>query len=99
MATPLKHSSPLAGNVLILTAAKMLAGLSFASAKPKSAAVKVLVPSSDTVTVASKPVGASLTGASLTGVTLTVMVLALGSRSTPPLAVPPLSRTWKVKLA
>ena len=33
------------------------------------------------------------------GVTLIVMVLADWSRSTPPLAVPPLSCTWKVKLA
>ena len=39
------------------------------------------------------------TGASFTAVTLTVIVFGLGSRSTPPLAVPPLSCTWKVKLA
>ena len=38
-------------------------------------------------------------GASLTDVTLTVIVLGVGSRSTPPLAVPPSSCTWKVKLA
>ena len=38
-------------------------------------------------------------GASLTEVTLIVNVLGLGSRLTPPLAVPPLSCTWKVKLA
>src|SRR5258705_9189449 len=31
--------------------------------------------------------------------TLTVIVLGVGSRSTPPLAVPPLSCTWNVKLA
>ena len=37
-------------------------------------------------------------GASLTAVTLTVIVLGVASRLTPPLAVPPLSRTWKVKL-
>ena len=38
-------------------------------------------------------------GASLTAVTLTVRVLGEASRSTPPLAVPPSSWTWKVKLA
>ena len=36
---------------------------------------------------------------SLTGVTLMVIVLGLWSMSTPPLAVPPSSCTWKVKLA
>ena len=39
------------------------------------------------------------TGASLTAVTLTVRVLGEASRSTPPLAVPPSSWTWKVKEA
>ena len=43
--------------------------------------------------------GAVLTGASFTGVTLKVIVLGVGSVSTPPLAVPPLSRTWKVNEA
>ena len=38
-------------------------------------------------------------GASLTEATLIVIRLAVGSRSTPPLAVPPSSCTWKVKLA
>ena len=38
-------------------------------------------------------------GASLTGVTLNVIVFGDWSVSTPPLAVPPLSCTWKVKLA
>ena len=33
------------------------------------------------------------------GVTLTVSVFAVGSRSAPPFSVPPLSCTWKVKLA
>ncbi len=42
--------------------------------------------------------GTTLTGASLTAVTLKVMVLGLWSVSTPPLAVPPLSCTWKVKV-
>src|SRR2546428_13840746 len=38
-------------------------------------------------------------GASLTDVTSMVIVLGLWSRSTPLLAVPPSSCTWKVKLA
>src|SRR5262249_60008739 len=38
-------------------------------------------------------------GVSATGVTLTVIVFGVGSRSTPPLAVPPLSCTWKVNEA
>ena len=46
------------------------------------------------VTVLSAPAGASLTA-----VTLMVIVLGDWSRSTPPLAVPPSSCTWKVKLA
>ena len=41
----------------------------------------------------------SIVGASFTGATFSVNVLALWSVSTPPLAVPPSSRTWKVKLA
>ena len=47
----------------------------------------------------SGPTRVVFTGASLTAVTLTVIVFALWSRSTPPLAVPPSSCTWKVKLA
>ena len=43
--------------------------------------------------------GTLFTGASLTAVTLIVSVRTAGSRSTPPLALPPSSRTWKVKLA
>ena len=38
-------------------------------------------------------------GASFTAVTLTVIVFGVGSRSTPPLAVPPSSCTWNVKVA
>jgi hypothetical protein len=38
-------------------------------------------------------------GASFTDVTLTVIVFAEGSRSMPPLAVPPSSCTLNVKLA
>ena len=43
--------------------------------------------------------GTVLTGGSLTMVTSTVIVRAVWSRSRPPLAVPPLSWTWNVKLA
>ena len=43
--------------------------------------------------------GTELIGASLPALTLMVKVLADWSRSTPPLAVPPLSCTWKVKVA
>ena len=43
--------------------------------------------------------GTVFTGASLTALTLNVIVLALWSRATPPLSVPPSSRTWNVKLA
>jgi hypothetical protein len=50
--------------------------------------------SSIAVTVAVLPAGASLTE-----VTFTEIVLADASRSRPPFAVPPSSRTWKVKLA
>ena len=38
-------------------------------------------------------------GGSLTALMVIVMRLATGSVSAPPLAVPPLSLTWKVKLA
>ena len=49
--------------------------------------------SSNVVTVFGVP-----TGASLTAVTFTVSWRGVGSTSTPPFAVPPLSCTWKVKL-
>ncbi len=44
-------------------------------------------------------VSATAVGASLAAVTSKVIVFAVGSVSTPPLAVPPPSLTWKVKLA
>ena len=40
-ATPLLVSVPAPGSVVIFTASRLLAGLSLASLKPKSAAVKV----------------------------------------------------------
>src|SRR4051794_1130250 len=42
---------------------------------------------------------ADAVGLSFTGVTLTVIVFGDASVSTPPFAVPPLSRTWKVNVA
>ena len=60
---------PALGSVLMRTACRLLAGLSLASLKPKSAAEKVLLPSSSTVSVALWPAGASLT-------CVTVMVVA-----------------------
>jgi hypothetical protein len=86
---------PAAGSVETFTAASACAAAGSAgSVSPKSATAKVYDPSSSAVTVRSVPAGASLTG-----VTFTVNVFADGSRSAPPFAVPPSSRTWKVKLA
>src|SRR5437868_4462024 len=63
--------------VVILTAAKLLAGLSCASLKPKSAAARVRGVSSLMVMVLLAP-----SGASFTLVTLKVMVLAAWARTT-----------------
>src|SRR5207249_877913 len=93
-AVPLSLSAPATGSVVIRTAWRPLAGLSWGSVNPKSARANVYGVSSSVVTVVAVP-----TGASLTGVTFTVSARGVGSRSTPPLAVPPLSCTWKVKLA
>ena len=93
-AAPLSRSDPSAGSVVILTASKVLAGVSNESVKPKSAAASVTAVSSLVVMVLSAPAGASLTV-----VTLKMIVFGVGSRSTPPLAVPPSSCTRKVKLA
>ena len=92
--TPLSLRVPATGSEVMMMALRVLAGESDASAKPKSAAAKVLLPSSSTVIVLLAAVGASLTG-----VTLMVMVLAVVLVSTPPLAVPPLSCTLKPKVA
>ena len=56
--------------------------------------LKVKGVSSSAFTVMSAPLGASFTA-----VTSTVIVFAVGSRSAPLFAVPPVSCTWKVKLA
>src|SRR3989441_163909 len=93
-AAPRTLSVPVPGSVVIFTAWKALGGVSWGSVKPKSARANVYAVSSSVVTVVAVP-----TGASLTGVTFTVSARGVGSRSTPPLAVPPLSCTWNVKLA
>src|SRR5438876_110009 len=93
-AAPRTLSVPVPGSVVIFTAWKALGGVSWGSVKPKSARANVYGVSSSVVTVVAVP-----TGASLTGVTFTVSARGVGSRSTPPFAVPPLSCTWNVKLA
>src|SRR5438046_11927 len=82
------------GIVVISTAASALAGLSFGSVKPNSCFVEEWGICSWSVTVVQTcalPI--------FTLVTLIVIVLADWSVSTPPLATPPLSLTWNVKLA
>ena len=59
-ATPPSFRLPLAGSVVSLTAISVCAGLSPASAKPKSAALKAWLPSSTSVTVRLVPAGARL---------------------------------------
>ena len=92
--TPESVRLPAAGSVVITTDWSALAGVSVGSVKPKIGGRQARAASSSVVTVVLVPAGASLTA-----VTLRVTVFALGSRSTPPLAVPPSSCTWKVKLA
>ena len=80
---------------MIVTAVSALAGLSFGIGEAEvGRGERVLRVFAACVTVLSVPAGASLTE-----VTSTVIVLADASRSTPPLAVPPSSCTWNVKLA
>ena len=93
-ATPLSVRLPAPGSELIFTARSVFAGESFGSPNPKSAAPNRYGVSSGVVTDFEVPEGASLTE-----VTLIVIVFGAGSRLRPPLAVPPLSCTWKVKLA
>ena len=93
-ATPSSFSEPLPDMFVTLMPANASSGASFGSLKPKSAATKTSAVSSFVVMVA---LGAA--GASLTDVTSNVMAFADGSTSTPPLMVPPSSRTWKSKLA
>ena len=72
-----------------------------APASTSAIETRLAVPAENTSAVSSLvacAAGTVLTGASLTAVTSMVIVLGVGSRSTPG-AVPPLSRTWKVKLA
>ena len=93
-AAPASIRLPAVAILEIVTAENVFAGLSLVSLNPKSAAEKTHGVSSVVVSVVLAP-----DGESLTAVTLKVIVFAVGSRSTPPSAVPPLSCTRKVKLA
>src|SRR5262249_23676310 len=90
-ATPLSVKVPPPGNVVISTAKRLFAGLSFRSLNPKSAALKTYAVSSSVVTVLLAPCGASLT---LLTVRLELAVAELKA-VVPPfvvvLAVPPLA--------
>src|SRR5436190_2220983 len=94
MVSPLTVKMPGTDSDRILTAKKLWGGLSIESEKPKSFTVNGYGVSSRIAMVFEVPLGASLTG-----VAFTVSVLGVGSRSMPPLAVPPSSWTWKVKVA
>src|SRR5205823_1285737 len=83
----------LAGKLAILIADRLLAGESAGSVIGKSNVLKAYGVLRFVLTTRSAP-----TGASLTAVTPIARVFGDWSRSTPPLAVPPLSCTWKVKL-
>src|SRR5437764_631814 len=93
-ATLLRVSEPAAGVVVISTAAKVLAGLSWRSLKEYSGVVNVCAPSSLTVTVLLAP-----DGASFTPVTLIVIVLGRSEERRVGKEWRPLSWTWKVKEA
>src|SRR5260370_173432 len=93
-ATPLSFRTPAPGSVVISTACRLLAGESFGSLDRKS------VVKGKSVDLGGRRIVINDTaGASLTEVTLIVIELGDWSVSTPPLAVPPVSWTWKVKLA
>src|SRR2546428_700387 len=85
---------PAAGRVVIFTAARALAGVSLTSEDRKSVVEGKRVDPGGGRTVKKKTAGASLTL-----VTSKVMVMGDWFKSTPPLAVPPSSCTWKVKVA
>src|SRR5262249_59678865 len=67
-ATPLSVSVPAPGNVVISTARRALAGLSFGSLNPKSAVLNTYGVSSSVVTVLFVPWGRWLTPVTLTGI-------------------------------
>src|SRR5262249_53464192 len=73
--------------------ARMLGGESYGSLYPKSVGLKIYeAPAHLSIAI----VWSDPFGASFTDVTLIVTVFGIGSRSAPPLAVPPLSCTWNV---
>src|SRR5438874_13756619 len=87
-ATPLSLRLPAPGRVVISTAARLLAGLSFGSLKPKSSRSE-----ERRVGKEGGSVWLPTEGASCTEVTLRVIVFGLRSRSTLQLVVPPPSST------
>ena len=92
---PLKVSVPVPVKPVMTTPARLSAGVSSGSEKPKAEApMGVAGASSSSVNVLSRPCGSSLTA-----FTLKVKVRTVGSVSAPLLAMPPSSTTWKPKLA
>src|SRR5438477_33303 len=91
LAAPLRVSEPADGIVVIFTASRVLAGLSFGSVKSEEHTVRVHAEVKLIVRLVLVPAGASFTL-----LTLKVSVVAGWSRSSAPLAVPPLSYTWNV---
>ena len=94
-ATPLSVSVPAPGSVVIFTARKPFGRIVVGVAEAEVGSANMY----RRCLPAWSPCCLVPLGASLTVVTSTVIVLGVGSRSTPPLAVPPLSCTWNVKLA
>ena len=78
---------------MITTLCRASAGVSLGSEKPKSVAENPKGASSRVVTVLSAPAGGSLTGSTVIRKVWGALV------STPPLAVPPLSRIRNVTVA
>src|SRR5438270_476711 len=91
---PLSVRVPAVGTVVTSTAARALAGLRLGEDTSELESQSELVGCLLLANEDEVP-----TGASLTAVTFTVRVLGEGSVSTPQCALPPLSWTWKVKVA
>ena len=91
MPPPVITTVPLRPSVLAVIVSVSVVSTSLSLARTSTAVAGALRPTLSESSVT--------TGTSLTGVTSMVIVFGLWSRSTPPLAVPPLSRTWNVKVA
>ena len=89
-----KFTMPLVTDSVTVSNPEELASESVMVSVLKLAALKTSAVSSSMVCMP----GTAETGASFTAVTLNLNVLGDWSRSTPPFAIPPLSRTWKVKV-